>query len=193
MDPDDQARNAASQQSSSMFSGATVMPIYSCLLPAPFDGTTDFEDFVTQFNSVASLSVWETHPLGDLRPQFFSARLSGEALSFYSSLTRAQQTNMHHLLHAFRTQYAPNQDVLEAKVEALRQQLGQIIPAFFWELRVLARNAYPVEVVRNEILLTTFIAGLSNPTVRWEVRKAKTADADCEQQWKILFFLKSMV
>ena len=46
----------------------------------------------------------------------------------------------------------------------------------------LSRNAYPVEAVRNEILLTTFIDGLSNPTVRWEVRKAKPADADAALQ-----------
>ena len=46
----------------------------------------------------------------------------------------------------------------------------------------LARNAYPVEAVRNEILLTTFFAGLSNPTVRWEVRKVKPADADAALQ-----------
>ena len=117
-----------------------------------------------------------------MRPQFFSARLSGDALSFYRSLTRAQQTNIHRLFHAFRAQYAPNQDVLKAKVEALRQQPGQTIPAFFRELRDLARNAYPVEAVRNEILLTTFIAGLSNPTVRWEVRKAKPPDADAALQ-----------
>ena len=73
-----------------MSSGATVVSNYSCLLPTRFDGTTDFEDFVTQFNSVASLSDWENHPSGELRPQFFSARLSGGALSLYRSLFRAQ-------------------------------------------------------------------------------------------------------
>ena len=57
MDPDDQVPNVASQQSSSMFSSGTVMPNYSCLLPAPFDGTFDLEDFVTQFNSVVSLLI----------------------------------------------------------------------------------------------------------------------------------------
>ena len=36
----------------------------------------------------------------------------------------------------------------------------------FFELRGLARNVYLVEAVRNEILLTTFFAGLSNPTVQ---------------------------
>ena len=190
MDPEDQAPNLAPQQSSSMFSGATGMPNYSCLLPAPFDGTTDFEDFVTQFNSVASLSDWENHPSGDLRPQFFSARLSGDALSFYRSLTRAQQTNLNRaqqtnlnrLFHAFRNQYATNRDVLKAKAKALRQQPGQTIPAFYRELQDLARNSYPIEAIRNEILLTTFIAGLSNPTVRWEVCKAKPADADAALQ-----------
>ena len=49
---------------------------------------------------------------------------------------------------------------------------------FFRELRDLARNAYPVEDFRNEILLTTFITGLSNASVRWEVRKGKPADDD---------------
>ena len=131
MDPEDRTPNVASPQSSRLSSGATVMPIYSCLLPAPFDGTTDFEDFVTQFNSIASLSDWENNPSRYLRHQLFSARLRGDALSFYQSLTRAQQTNMNRFLHAFRTHYAPNQDVHEAKVKALRQQPGQTIPVFF--------------------------------------------------------------
>ena len=34
----------------------------------------------------------------------------------------------------------------------------------------------------SAILLTTFFAGLSNPTVRWEVRKAKPANADAALQ-----------
>ena len=106
----------------------------SCLITLvfcpPVDGATDFEDFVTQFTFDASLSDWEKQPSGDLRPQFFSARLNGDALSFYRSLTRAQQTNMNRLLHAFRFQYAPYEDVLEAKVRTLRQQPGQTIPAF---------------------------------------------------------------
>ena len=45
-------------------------------------------------------------------------------------------------------------------------------------MRDLAGNAYPVEAVRKEIPLNTFISGSSNPTVRWEVRKVKPADAD---------------
>ena len=77
--------------------------------------------------------VGKNHPSGDLRLQFFSARLSGDALNFYLSLTRPHQTNMNRLLRAFRTQFAPNQDVLKAKVEDLRQPPAQTVPAFFPE------------------------------------------------------------
>ena len=60
MDPDTHAPFPASQQASSMFSGDTVLPNFSCLFPITFDGTTDFEDFVTQFDYVASLCDWRT-------------------------------------------------------------------------------------------------------------------------------------
>ena len=55
-------------------------------------------------------------------------------------------------------------------------------PLFFRKLRDSARKAYPVEAVRNEILLTSFIAYLSNLTVQLEVREAKPADADAALQ-----------
>ena len=179
---DDQAPNVASQQSSSTSSGATVMPKHSCSLPAPCDGTTDFDDFLTHFNSVASLSDWQNHASGCLRPRFFSSCLNGDAMSFYLSLLQPQQTIMNRFLQTFRTQFAPNQNVSKVKVEALSQQPGRTMPAFFRELRDLARNALPVEAVRNEILLTTRIAGLSDPTIGWEVRKVKPTNADAALQ-----------
>ena len=68
MYPDNQASNLVTEQSSSMSTGATVLPNYSLLLPAPSDGTTGFGDFVTQFNFVASLSDWQNQPSGDMHP-----------------------------------------------------------------------------------------------------------------------------
>ena len=65
-------------------------------------------------------------------------------MGFYPLTTRPQQTNMNRLLHAFPTQYAPNQDVLKTKVKALSQQPGQTTLSFFREFRDL--NAYLVKV-----------------------------------------------
>ena len=46
-------------------------------------------------------------------------------------------------------------------------------PFFYRTLRDLPGKAYTNDAVRNELLLTTFIEGLANSVVRWEVRKAK--------------------
>ena len=58
-------------------------------------------------------------------------------------------------------------------MKSLRQLRGQDVSAFYRTLRDLAGQAYTADAVRNELLLTTFIEGLANSVVRWEVRKAK--------------------
>ena len=55
------------------------------------------------------------------------------------------------------------------------------MPSYVCELRSLAQKAFPEaadENVRNQIVLTTFIEGLLNPTLRWETRKSKPADVN---------------
>ena len=69
-------------------------PNHSCLLPPSFTGLTDVEDFLTQFEAVTMLSKWVALT-PDPRPHFFSARLTGDALTFYRSLTtRKKATTM---------------------------------------------------------------------------------------------------
>ena len=53
---------------------------------------------------------------------------------------------------------------------------------FFSVAARFSPQCLPVEAVRNETLLTFFIAGLSNPTVRWETRKMKSRSADAALQ-----------
>ena len=145
-------------------------PNYSCLLPPSFTGLTDVEDFIIQFEAVASLSIWSTlNP--DPRPHFFSARLTGDVLTFYRSLTPAQKGDFDELKRLFRRQYKPNADVLKAQVKSLRQLTGQDVSAFYRTLCDLAGKAYNEDAVRNEIILTTFVEGLAKSVVRWEVRK----------------------
>ena len=78
-------------------------PNYSCLLPPSFTGLTDVEDFLTQFEAVSTLSNWASlNP--DPRPHFFSARLTGDALTFYRYLTTAQKGDYDELKRLFRQQ-----------------------------------------------------------------------------------------
>ena len=145
---------------------------YSCLLLPSFTGLTDVEDFLKQFEVFSTLSN-RIAVTSDPRPHFFSARLTGDALSFYRSLNTAQKGDYDELKHLFRQEYKPNADVLKAQVKSLRQLSGQDVSAFYRTLRDLAGEAYTDDAVRNELLLTTFIEGLANSVVGWKVRKAK--------------------
>ena len=150
-------------------------PSYSCLLPPSFTGLTDVEDFLIQFEAVSTVYNWVALT-PDPRPHF-SARLTGDALTFYRSLTTAQKGDYDELNRLFPQQYKPNADVLKAQVKSLHQLPGQDVAAFYRTLRDLAGKAFTDDAVRNELLLTTFIEGLANSVVQWEVRKAKPSVA----------------
>ena len=147
-------------------------PNYSCLLPPSFTGLTDVEDFLTQFEAVSTLSKCVALT-PDPRLHFLSARLTGDALTFYWSLATAQKGDYNELTRLFRQQYKTNADVLKAQVKSLRQLPGQDVSDFYRTLRDHAGKAYTDHAVRNELLLTTFIEGLTYSVVPWEVRKVK--------------------
>ena len=112
------------------------------------------------------------------RPHCFSARLTGDALTFYRSLTPAQNGSFDELKRLSRRLYQPNADVLKAQVKSLRQLPGQDVSAFDRTLRELAGKAYSDDAVRNENIFTTFEERLANSVVRWEVRKGTPATVD---------------
>ena len=50
-------------------------PLLACLIPEPFNGSGDFEDYLGQFNTAAYLSGWYRPCSHDYRPQFFALQL----------------------------------------------------------------------------------------------------------------------
>ena len=152
-----------------------VTPLPSCLMPESFTSCGDFEDYPQQFNTAALLSGWFS-PSHDNGPHYFALRLRGNALHFYTTLSAAQQTDFSLLVDAFRQNYTTNVDILKARLKAARQQPNQDISAFLCDIRTLAPRAFPHLV--EQIVLTSFIEGLSDATLRWELRKSKPATAD---------------
>ena len=106
-------------------------------------------------------------------PTLLSARLTGDALTFYRSLTTAQKGDCDELMHLFRQQNKPNADVLKAQVKSRRQLPGKILSAFYRMLLDLAVKPHTDDAARKELVLATFIEALANSAVQWEVRKNK--------------------
>ena len=153
-------------------------PLPSCLMLESFTGSGDFEDYLQQFNTAAFLSGWYsiTH---DNRPQYSALRLRRNALHFFTTLSVAQQTDFTLLVDAFQQNYTTNVDILKARLKAARQQPNQDIASFLCDVRTLARRAYRAfPHLIEQIVLTSFIEGLSDSTLRWELRKSKPATAD---------------
>ena len=110
---------------------------------------------------------------------FFALRLKGNALHFYATLTVAQQKNFDQLVAAFRTTYTTNVEVLKAKLKAARQQPNQTIAAFLCDGRTLARRVYRGQpLIKEQMVVTSFIEGLHDSHLRWELRKSEPASPD---------------
>ena len=154
----------------------TLLP--SCFLPESFTGSGDFEDYLQQFNTAASLSGWLSPSHGN-RPHYFALRLRGHALHFYTTLSAAQQTDFNLLVDAFGQNYTTTVDILKARLKAARQQPNQDISAFLCDIHTMARRANRAFThLVEQIALTSFIEGLSDATLRWELRKSKLETTD---------------
>ena len=101
----------------------------ACLMPEPFKGSGDFEDYLGQFNTAAYLSGWYRPCSHDYRPHYFALRLKGNALHFYSTLSEDHQNDFDILVEAFRV------EILKARLKAARQQPGQDIATFLCDIR----------------------------------------------------------
>ena len=149
------------------------------LMPEPFNGSGDFEDYLGQFNTAAFLSGWSRPCSYEYRPQYFALRLKGNALHLYSTLSEDHQNDFDLLVEAFRQNYTTNVESLKAPLKAARQQPGQDIATFLCDIRTLARRAYRDHPhLLEQIVVTSFIESLNNSTLRWELRKLKPENAD---------------
>ena len=73
------------------------------------------------------------------------------------------------LVDAFRQNYTTNVEILKARLKAARQQPGQDIATFLSDIRTLSRRAYRDHPhLLEQIVVTSFIEGLNNSTLRWE-------------------------
>ena len=155
-----------------------ALSLPACLIPEPFNGSGDFEDYLGQFNTAAYLSGWYCPCSYENRPQYFALRLKGNALHFYSTLSEDHQNDFDLLVEAFRQNYTTNVEKIKTRLKAAGQQPGQDIATFLCDIGTLARRAYRDHPhLLEQIVVTSFIEGLSNFTLRWELRKLKPENA----------------
>ena len=182
----------AARSTSTASTGAVFSALPSCLMPEAFTGEGDFEDYLQQFTTAAQLSGWQTATT-DNRPNYFALGLKGNALHFNTTITVAQQQSFDQLVAAFCTTYTKNVEVIKAKLKTARQQPNQTIAAFLRDVRTLARRVYRGQpLIEEQMVLTSFIEGLHDAQLRWELQKRKPpiqmllwpSPLNCKSLWK---------
>ena len=147
-------------------------------MPETFTGERDFEDYLQQFTTAPRLLRWQLATTVN-RPYQFALRLKRNALQFYITLTVVQQRDFDQLVEAFRTTYTTNVEVLKAKLKTARQQPNQTIATFLCDVRTLATRIYGKQpLTEKQMVLTSFIEGLHDAQLRWQLRKSKPASPD---------------
>ena len=82
-------------------------------------------------------------------------------------------------MDAFRQNYTTNVEILKTRLKAAKQQPGQDIATFLCDILRLVRRAYHDHPrLVEQIVVTSFIEGLNNSTLRWKLRKLKPENAD---------------
>ena len=82
-------------------------------------------------------------------------------------------------MEAFRQNYTTNVEILKARLKAASQQHGQDIVTFLCDIRTLAGRAYRDHPhLLEQIVVTSFIEGPNNSTLRWNLRNLKPENAD---------------
>ena len=137
------------------------------------DGET-FQDWVEQFESVATLAGWNDH----FKLVHLTSSLKGAAKSFYRSCAPLQRSNYQELVAALKKRFTPVQltAVQTQLFHSRRQNHGESVDNFAQELRKLYAKAYgsatganpQADQVGQIVLVNQFVAGL-RPDIQMKV------------------------
>ena len=141
-------------------------PFYEPVSLQTYDGSEDFQDYLTQFRAIASLKSWSQQQ----KATILLGRLKGSALSVAATLCDPTYDQLvEHLKSHFGPRHAESYAI---QLSAREQQKGESLSEFAHAIRKLTRGAYPDLDARAQDRLARerFVAGISDSHVRTRLR-----------------------
>ena len=132
-------------------------------------GDTPFDEWIEQFEMVASAYGWNDH----MKLVNLTTRLREQAYAFLRSCTSQQRTSYPSLTQALKARFTPVKikAVESSRFHERKQKEGEPVDEYAQSLRVLFHRAYPAseqgsreaEDLGRSILSYQFVAGLTPP------------------------------
>ncbi|CAG2191409.1 unnamed protein product [Mytilus edulis] len=141
--------------------------------PPPFDGTEDWEEYVSQFEILADLNKWEIHSKG----LYLASSLKGSARAVLSDLNQVERRDYDKLRMALARTFGSEfkSEMYRAQLQCRFRKRDESISELATSIMKLTRQAYPKA---NTGLLDTlsvdyFIDALDDPDVRIRLRQTQ--------------------
>lgn len=141
--------------------------------PQTFDGSDDFDEYLTQFNILAKLHNWD-HQTKSL---CLASSLTGGARAVLTELNESQRYDFHSLVRALNTRYGSieRSEMYRAQLKGLVKGNNESIPELSQSIKKLTRRAYPTAdpAVTDTLALDYFIDALTDSDMRLRLRKMR--------------------
>ncbi|KAJ8025240.1 hypothetical protein HOLleu_35392 [Holothuria leucospilota] len=148
--------------------------------PPQFDGSTNWDDYLVQFELISELNGWSP----DTKALYLAAGLKGQARAILSELDAVRRRDFKELVTALGRRFgaASQTQLYKAILRNRIRQTGESIPQLAQETKRLVMQAYPdapfdmVETLAKDY----FIDALGDADTRWRVyhsRPRMLADA----------------
>ena len=141
-------------------------PFYEPMSLQTYDGSEDFQDYLTQFKAIASLKSWSQQQ----KATILLGRLKGSALSVAATLCDPTYDQLvEHLRSHFGPRHAESYAI---QLSAREQHKGESLTEFAHAIRKLTRGAYPDldAHAQDRLARERFVAGITDTHVRTKLR-----------------------
>lgn len=153
-------------------------PARPLVLPEPFNGETDYCDWIDHFENVAAVNSWDENA----KLQWLKVRLTGRAQTALKRLPEATRRSYENTLAALKKRFEPEskRELYAAEFQTRRKGKTETWADFAEDLRRLADRAHSdlEEAAREKLSLTRYLDQIADSQVSFGVKQSRPRNLD---------------
>lgn len=148
------------------------------ILPEPFDGTGNWDEWMFHFENVADINEWDD----DQKLKFIRVRMTGRAMKTLHLLPEASRETYAATKAALKARFDPDSrhTRYEAELQSRRKKASEGWADFAEDLKFLADKAYPTlqQEARERLAINAYLQQLTQPQLAFSVRQKRPDTID---------------
>ncbi|CAC5390686.1 unnamed protein product [Mytilus coruscus] len=148
--------------------------------PPNFDGTSNWQDFLVQFEMVAAVNKWDDNA----KAFELATSLRGVAQGVVTEIEPLRRFDYNYLVSSLTSRFEPvnQENMYKVQMNSFYRKQDQTLPEMAQEIKRITRLAYPTVPIdiRNQLRKDCFVRALNDPKIQLSIFQIepKTID-DC--------------